>query len=107
MLIEHDALRFSLKISTVSRIRSGEPPLAPDGIRVIITIGNGSRIEALHGKLVSKSTDRIVHSDTLSIEFLTCVHAINLNSQMLTTIYSSVSNVVFLSLVSMLVLMYS
>ena len=52
---------------TVSRARPGGPPISADGKGVRITIGNGSRSEAIRGELVSKSVN---HSDTVAIDFL-------------------------------------
>ena len=58
-------------MSTASRARPGGPSLAADGKRVRITIGNGSRVEAMRGQLVSERANWIIHSDTLSyMEFL-------------------------------------
>ena len=59
-------------MSTVSRARPGGPPtcISADGKRVKITIGNGSRLEAIHGELVSKSANWIIRLDVLAIEFL-------------------------------------
>ena len=56
---------------TASGARPGEPSFAADGKRVRITIGNGSRVEAMPGQLVSERANWIIHSDTLSyMEFL-------------------------------------
>ena len=58
-------------MSTVSRARPDGPSFAADGKRVRITIGNGSRVEAMRGQLVNERANRIMHSDTLSyMEFL-------------------------------------
>ena len=58
-------------MSTVSRARPGGPPILADGKRVKrISIGNGSRSEAIGGELVSESANWIIRSDTLVIEFL-------------------------------------
>ena len=35
-----------------------------------ITVGNGSRVEAICGELVSESANWIIRSDTLAIKFL-------------------------------------
>ena len=56
-------------MSTVSRVRPGGPSFAADGKRVRITIGNGSRVEAMRGQLVSERANWIIHSDTM--EFFT------------------------------------
>ena len=57
-------------IWTVSRARPGGPPISTDNKRVRITIGNGSRLQAINGELMSKSANWIIHSDTLAIKFL-------------------------------------
>ena len=41
-----------------------------DGKKVRITIGDSSRAEAIHGELVSESTNWTICLDTLAIEFL-------------------------------------
>ena len=55
---------------TVSRVRPGGPLISADDKRVRITIGNGSRSEAIPGELVSNSANWFMCSDTLAIEFL-------------------------------------
>ena len=57
-------------MSTVSRARPGGPSFAADGKRVRITIGNGSRVEAMRGQLVSESANWIIHSDTLPRSYM-------------------------------------
>ena len=61
-------------MSTVSRAIPGGPPISADSKRVRITLDNGSRLEAIHGELVSKSTNWIICldilEDTLAIDLL-------------------------------------
>ena len=58
-------------MSTVSKARLGGQSFAAGGKRVRITIGNGSRVEAMRGQLVRKRANWIIHSDILSyMEFL-------------------------------------
>ena len=48
-------------MSTVSRARPGGPSFEVDGKRVRITIGNGSRVEAMRGQLVRERANWIPH----------------------------------------------
>ena len=50
-------------MSTVSRARPGGPSFAADNKRVRITIGNGSRVEVMHGQMVSESANWIIHTE--------------------------------------------
>ena len=55
---------------TASSARPGGPAFSADDERVRITIGNGSRTEAICRELVSENTNWIILSDTLVIEVL-------------------------------------
>ena len=57
-------------MSTASRARPVGPPISADSKRVRIAIGNGSRLEAIRGELVSERANWIIRLDTLVIEFL-------------------------------------
>ena len=54
-------------MSTVSRARPGGPSFAADGKRVRITIGNGSKVEAMRGQRVSERANWIIHTELYGV----------------------------------------